>query len=104
MKQFGKIEDNIFILAPTVLKDAKFTYFNPSEEKYKEFGYLEVETTVRPNDGIYTATYELQNNKIKQIWVKDETVYNQPVYKELSVEDKIKALEDQLAQLKEQII
>ena len=104
MKQFGKLENNIFIMAPAVLKDTKFTYFNPSEEKYKEFGYLEVEAAERPNDGIYTATYELQDNKIKQTWVKDETVYNQPVYKELSVEDKIKALEEQLAQLKEQII
>lgn len=103
MKQFGKIEDNMFILAPTALKDAKFTYFNPSEEKYKEFGYLEVETAIRPNDGIYTATYKLENNKIKQIWVKDETVYEQPKYAEQSVEDKIKVLEEQLAQLKEQI-
>ena len=104
MKQFGKFENNVFSFAPKILKDAKFTYFNPTEEKYKEFGYLEIEQVDRPTDGIYTATYELENNKIKQIWVKDETVYEQPKYVEQSVEDKIKVLEEQLARLKEQII
>ena len=37
MKQFGKFENNVFSFAPKILKDAKFTYFNPTEEKYKEF-------------------------------------------------------------------
>ena len=38
MNKFGKFENNVFSFAPKMLKDAKFTYFNPTEEKYKEFG------------------------------------------------------------------
>ena len=70
MKKFGKIENGAFTNAPPHLQDAKFTYFNPKEEKLKEYGFLEIVETDYPDDGnAYRKDYELKDNYILQTWV-----------------------------------
>ena len=70
MKKFGKIENGVFSSAPHNVKDGQFTYFNPKEEKLKEFGFFEiVETDYPEGDKAYRKDYVLKDNYILQTWV-----------------------------------
>jgi hypothetical protein len=99
-KRFGKIENGVFVTAPNSLKDDKFSYFNPKDEKYIEFGYQEIISDKYPEDKTkrYKAKYEQKEGFILETW---EEITETPV--KTSVEDKIKELENQLALLKQQI-
>ena len=101
MKQFGKLENGVFIEAPKSLKDAKFTYFNPTAEMYLQNGYLPV------IDGEFPANFK--EKKFKRVFrVRENTIVAEweEIPEELIIEQKdsaiarIEALEAELQALK----
>ena len=100
-KQFGKIENGVFIEAPKSLKDNKFTYFNPTDEMYLQNGYLPVingEFPANFKEKKFKQIYIQQDNAIILGWeeILEETIIDQ---KESAIA-RIEALEAELQALK----
>lgn len=105
MKKFGKIQNGVFIEAPKSLKDSKFMYFNPKNEKYIEFGYQEVVSDQFPEDRSknYRAVYKQKDGYILETWecIENELVSGSNDTSTSSLEDRIKLLEEQIEFLME---
>lgn len=97
MKNFGKIENGVFMEAPKSLKEDKFTYFNPKEELYIQHGYLPVVFSEFPADAKeknFKQVFIEQGNVIVASW---EEVKAEPKDTTLS---RIEVLEAELKALK----
>ena len=103
-KKFGKIENGVLIQAPKNLRDKKFTYFNPKDEKYIEAGYFEIVQENYPDDGKkYKAKYEQKDTYILQSWeeMSEEEITQEEATQANTLETRVKLLEEQVAFLME---
>lgn len=100
-KRFGKIENGELMIAPDSLQDDKFTYFNPKNEKYIEFGYQEIISDKFPEDRVsrYRAKYKQQDGYILETWEIDDSEIESDNTE--SLEARIQVLEEQIAFLME---
>ena len=100
---YGKLINGVLFYAPKSLKVEKRVHYNPSEELYKQFGYLPIEDTPYPeNTGenlkYYTSEWVLENDKIVKVWHESEP----PTIEEPTptTEERLSALEDAVKELK----
>ncbi len=94
--KFGKIKDGALMAAPKTLRKDGKVHYNPSEELYREEGYLPVADTPSPevSEGEapkhYTSHYEEIDGKIVKVW--SETEPPEVTEAEPTAEDKLAAL------------
>lgn len=94
---YAKLENGQLRYAPRSIVLNGMRIVNPSAEQYAAKGWLPlILTDIPPEDGkTATATYEEQDGKIVQSW----TLSDSPA-PELTTEERIAALEDELAAAK----
>ncbi len=103
---YGKITNGNLILAPKTLTIEGILHYHPSDALYEQAGYLQVVDTPYPETDVdslirYTYSYEEQNGKIVKVWV--EVTAEPEIEKAPTVEERVQALENRVAELNEKI-
>lgn len=95
---YGKLTNDTLIMAPKVIEIDGRVFYNPDEGVLRGLGYLPIEVTPCPDDGLYSEGWQESDGKLIQTWAPCDNT--SPENQVMTPEERLCQAESELASLK----